>query len=331
MTRPATPPRPPVRPSVCAPPRSAAGHGVGLGVHLCAQGHDDPGEGPTVERTPDLIAEAATVPAGDAAARSAPVPSLDPAPSPAPAPHSAGSAGAWRQRLRREAGEHARWRCLADAADALRAHPDAQRAAEAVLDQALALLSARDGAVLALRGDRWRVLAGRGRALPPGASLPGAWPGVAEQVERARGARGADWWLGASPVPVTLEAAIPGTGGTLGLISVALPAGLRPEPEDRATLAALAAMLGAVVAEVAPRGARRGRAGAEDARLAALTRRERQVLSLLPRGLTNAELGAELGIAPGTVKAHVERILHKLRLGDRTQAAVYATRQGLAA
>jgi len=248
-----------------------------------------------------------------------------------PDPPSAGSAGAWRQRLRREAGEHARWRCLADAADALRAHPDAQRAAEAVLDQAVALLSARDGAVLALRGDRWRVLAGRGRALPPGASLPGAWPGIAEQVERARSARGADWWLGTSPVPITLEAAIPGPAGTLGLLSVALPSGLQPEPEDRATLAALAAMLGAVVAEAAARGARRGRAGAEDARLTALTRRERQVLSLLPRGLTNAELAVELGIAPGTVKAHVERILHKLRLGDRTQAAVYATRQGLAA
>lgn len=252
-------------------------------------------------------------------------------PLPAARAEGGGTAGAWRQQLRRDAGDHARWRSLAEAAAALRTHPEPQRAAEVVLDQALGLFSARDGAVLALRGDRWRVQAGRGRALPPGASLPGAWPGIAEQVERARSARGADWWLGEPPVPVTAEAAIPGPAGTLGLLSVALPPGLQPQPEDHATLAALAAMLGAVVADPAPRATRRGRAGGEDARLAALTRRERQVLSLLPRGLTNAELAGELGIAPGTVKAHVERILHKLRLGDRTQAAVYATRQGLAA
>ncbi|NEL79743.1 MAG: response regulator transcription factor, partial [Xanthomonas perforans] len=65
-------------------------------------------------------------------------------------------------------------------------------------------------------------------------------------------------------------------------------------------------------------------------RLAALSKREKQVLSLLPRGLTNATLAAELGISPGTVKVHVERILQKLEVKDRTQAAVYAVQAGLA-
>jgi DNA-binding NarL/FixJ family response regulator len=68
-----------------------------------------------------------------------------------------------------------------------------------------------------------------------------------------------------------------------------------------------------------------------DPRLARLTPRERQVLALLPRGLSNAALGAELGIATGTVKVHVERILQKLGLGDRTRAAVYAVQHGLVA
>ncbi|WP_231108233.1 response regulator transcription factor, partial [Xanthomonas graminis] len=65
-------------------------------------------------------------------------------------------------------------------------------------------------------------------------------------------------------------------------------------------------------------------------RLGALSARERQVLALLPRGLTNAGLGAELGISTGTAKVHVERILQKLQLSDRTQAAVYAVQAGMA-
>ena len=48
----------------------------------------------------------------------------------------------------------------------------------------------------------------------------------------------------------------------------------------------------------------------------------------MPRGLTNAALARELGIAGGTVKVHIERILHKLDLRDRTQAAVYAVDHG---
>ncbi|RBJ29628.1 DNA-binding response regulator, partial [Xanthomonas oryzae pv. oryzae] len=68
----------------------------------------------------------------------------------------------------------------------------------------------------------------------------------------------------------------------------------------------------------------------QDDRLGALSKREKQVLSLLPRGLTNASLAAELGIAPGTVKVHVERILQKLEVKDRTQAAVYAVQSRLA-
>uniref|UniRef100_UPI0005BB0273 response regulator transcription factor n=1 Tax=Xanthomonas sp. SHU 308 TaxID=1591201 RepID=UPI0005BB0273 len=55
-----------------------------------------------------------------------------------------------------------------------------------------------------------------------------------------------------------------------------------------------------------------------------------QVLALLSRGLTNAALGAELGISAGTAKVHVERILHKLQVADRTQAAVVAVQAGVA-
>lgn len=60
--------------------------------------------------------------------------------------------------------------------------------------------------------------------------------------------------------------------------------------------------------------------------LARLTPRERQVLERVARGLTNKEIARDLGIGPGTVKAHVEKLIAKLGVVDRTQAAVFATR-----
>jgi len=61
----------------------------------------------------------------------------------------------------------------------------------------------------------------------------------------------------------------------------------------------------------------------------ALTRRERQVLRLLAQGQTNREIAGNLVITAGTAKQHVERILGKLGVSDRTQAAVRAVELGL--
>jgi two-component system, NarL family, response regulator LiaR len=60
-----------------------------------------------------------------------------------------------------------------------------------------------------------------------------------------------------------------------------------------------------------------------------LTRREEEVLALLARGRANGQIARELHIAPQTVKTHVSNILTKLGLTDRTQAALYAVREGL--
>lgn len=60
--------------------------------------------------------------------------------------------------------------------------------------------------------------------------------------------------------------------------------------------------------------------------VAVLTGREREVLGLVARGLTNKEIARELTVSPATVKAHVERIIAKLGVSDRTQAAVLVAR-----
>lgn len=59
---------------------------------------------------------------------------------------------------------------------------------------------------------------------------------------------------------------------------------------------------------------------------ALLTAREREVLDLVATGQTNKEIARTLGVSPATVKAHVERIIAKLGVSDRTQAAVLAAR-----
>jgi DNA-binding NarL/FixJ family response regulator len=60
-----------------------------------------------------------------------------------------------------------------------------------------------------------------------------------------------------------------------------------------------------------------------------LTARETDVLRLIARGATNREIATDLHLGEGTVKNHISRILTRLGLRDRTQAALYAREHGL--
>jgi DNA-binding NarL/FixJ family response regulator len=76
--------------------------------------------------------------------------------------------------------------------------------------------------------------------------------------------------------------------------------------------------------------AQKPRAPRAAAILADLTEREREVLVLLGKGLSNAEIGAELFISEQTVKTHVGKVLAKIGARDRVQAVIFAYDSGLA-
>ena len=60
-----------------------------------------------------------------------------------------------------------------------------------------------------------------------------------------------------------------------------------------------------------------------------LTKREREILALVAEGMSNREIADRLVLSPETVKSHVAAILEKLNVSDRTQAAIFAVRNGL--
>ena len=108
---------------------------------------------------------------------------------------------------------------------------------------------------------------------------------------------------------------------------------LKDAPEERLTTAIRVVADGgslfapSVTRRLIEEFARRAPAPAHD--LSKLTERENEVLRLVARGMSNTEIGADLFITENTVKTHVARLLMKLGVRDRVQAAVVAYESGL--
>ena len=107
-------------------------------------------------------------------------------------------------------------------------------------------------------------------------------------------------------------------------ITIIIPEGA--EAARAALFDLLAAHPGVHIARQAP--AHRGK-GRQLTLPSPLTPRETEILVLIARGLTNAQIAGELNVSPGTVRNHVTTILAKLGAANRTQAAAWAVRARL--
>jgi len=244
-----------------------------------------------------------------------------------------GSVRALRNELRGKESEASRLRLLESSAFALANAPDVKIALAEVLGLAIRHLAADSGVILSLEQGGFSVVAAQGNVLPVGARvlLGGVLanvmqtphqPLLREHIEsRLR--------LGAA-AKVALELLLPLrlTNASQGLLAIISDgSNILPTSDDIATMQALGVLVAGAIQRPNPSKPKSSRRAAATA-MAQLTPREQQVLVLLPRGLSNAEIAQQLGIATGTAKIHVERILHKLGLGDRTQAAVKAVEWG---
>lgn len=215
------------------------------------------------------------------------------------------------------ASSHTQESLLAEAARALEAHGNHAAALDGVLAATLRYLQWNDGWLLGRKEREWRVLASRGGGLP--ADTPVMDPAALRAIDDDTGMPSMHWRPPGFDVFVPLRFNRR-TNGLLVLMSDTDADA--PSPTQLASLHTVGVMLAAALLAPAqaiiPAGSMIER----------LTPRERQVFALLPHGMTNIAIAKRLNIAPGTVKSHMERILHKLELADRTQAAVHAARHG---
>lgn len=243
------------------------------------------------------------------------------------------SARTLRSRLRGAESDAGRLRLLEVAANALAEESCAKTALASALNHVLRFLAADSGLVLSCDGGALTVMAAQGDVLPVGARIlvggvlatvlrPPFQFVLREHIEsRLR--------LGRQP-DVALELLLPlrlgsAAHGILAIMSES--GGISPISEDMQTLQAFATLISGILQRPPSARAKSSRRDA-GVPLGLLTPREQQVFVLLPRGLSNAQIAEQLGIATGTAKIHVERILHKLGVSDRTQAAVRAIEWG---
>lgn len=233
-----------------------------------------------------------------------------------------------RQRVKQSQSEQANLKLFNTWGKLLFAHAWSSNVAERLLLALCQRLSASHGLIAQQSGATLTVVASHGHAYPHASRIPIRGQ-LAKQLknpcEFAVHRDVSDFWL-TQPQPSLHNYLIPlATAQRANGIMVFASIEPALSNEDLLLCESLAGLLGGLIQQVdqsatAPT--------ADQTQLDRLTPREREVFALMPSGYTNAELGALLGISPGTAKIHLERILSKLDLRDRTQAAVRAIELG---
>ncbi|HSI27792.1 MAG: response regulator transcription factor [Methylophilus sp.] len=197
-----------------------------------------------------------------------------------------------------------------------------------LLDEICLQFGAQHGLISQQHGGALKILAQRGKTFPVGARIPmlgvlGQWLKEPIRFEVHSQFVPSLWTLPTPIEPNTLCYHLPIACQQRAVGLLALVTGNPLSNNSLQILYSLCGLLG-----FALYGQAQATSVIDDSYMQKLTPREREVFALLPSGASNALLAAKLGISPGTVKIHIERILSKLDLNDRTQAAVKAVEAG---
>jgi len=237
------------------------------------------------------------------------------------------SAFAMRNAIKQQQAEQSALRLFTQLGCDLFEHGWQLSIAEKLLDAICIFTGASDGLIASQQAGTLTIAASKGQTFPVGARIPmvGIFASVLKfpvhfQLHPVTHSR--LWSYDDATQGQTFIAPIAIKQQAVGLLAIACKS-QPPNSENIVTLNALCGLIGQAMLQS------ESTLHTPDASiLNQLTPREREVFALLPSGQSNAELAEKLGISAGTVKIHVERILAKLNLKDRTRAAVKAVELG---
>ncbi|MEO6698088.1 MAG: LuxR C-terminal-related transcriptional regulator [Paraperlucidibaca sp.] len=231
---------------------------------------------------------------------------------------------AWREQLRQQAHDTSGQRLLMQVSEQLRSS-SLDEVASTISELLQNHLNANSVALLRYSGARLQLVAGTQLRYPDGTRLPSqGWisamlrypvqPLCRHGIEAtwlARQASAGYEWI----IPLVSKSQVTGVLVITGNESA-------PEPIWQAALAVVSVVLAMAWSDASGLKARHNERHRHD--LNTLTAREKEVMALLPQGMSNARIASTLGISLGTVKTHIEHMLAKLQLEDRAQAAARA-------
>lgn len=238
---------------------------------------------------------------------------------------------ALREHYQQQAPAHRDLALLVSIASLVNAQP-LEQCAEEILRVMASVLGTNHAALLRYQAGRLTCIAGLGHAPPTKTRMPAqgylpsllkypAAPLLRHPVDQA-------WVFMTAELQYELIVPMTYAGHITGLLAFAAPASSLTELSSSLPSSSIQLWLSTAATFLAglwqDSGTRRRLTERAQQELRLLTPREREVMSYLPKGMSNRRIADLLGISAGTVKTHVEHILSKLQLDDRAHAAAKA-------